>query len=127
MVSRRTRARLELVVAVATLGFSLWLRRLLRRHGESGELPGYALSGLAAGTLSQVVHLSLSDRDAWRIRTRRRRGFLLGLCEVGVERALRRRSSDPEAFGGGFWLGRSVGTVCYRCWYGLLRPPPGDD
>ncbi|SFR33769.1 hypothetical protein SAMN04487947_0057 [Halogeometricum rufum] len=127
MVSRRTRARLELAVAVATLGFSLWLRRVLRRHDEGDELRDYALSGLAAGTLSQVVHLSLYDRDAWRIRTRRRRGFLLGLCEIGVERALRRRSADPAAFGDGFWLGRGVGTVCYRCWYGLLRPLPGDD
>lgn len=127
MVSRRTRARLELVVSVVTLGVEIWRRRFLRRHGEDGDLTPLSPSGVAAGALSRVVHLSLYDRDVWRIRTSRRRGFLFGLGAFALARALRRRRSDPEAFDHGRLVETGVGTVCYRLWYGLLRPLPGSD
>lgn len=127
--SRRTRARLELVLGVLTLGFEGWRRQFLRRHADDHdhELTPLSPSGVAVGALSRVLRLSLSDRDVWRIRTSRRRGLLFGLSWLSVQRLLKRASADPEAFDDGYLLGTVVGTVCYRCWYGLLRPLPGSD
>ncbi|MDS0297172.1 hypothetical protein NDI76_00260 [Halogeometricum sp. S1BR25-6] len=124
-MKRRTVARLELLLSLATLGYSAWLRRFLRRHGEDVE-PLSPL-GLVAGAVTAAVHRALYDRDVGRIRTRRRRGLLFGLCSVGWQRLLRRASSDPDAFRYGYGLGRGVGTLLYRTWFGLLRDLPGDD
>ncbi|MDS0296151.1 hypothetical protein [Halogeometricum luteum] len=124
-MKRRTTARLELLVGLATLGYAVWLRRFLRRHGEDVEpLSPFAF---VAGAVTAAAHRNLYDRDVGRIRTSRRRGLLFGLCNVGWQRLLRRRSADPDAFRHGYGLGRGVGTVLYRTWFGLLRDLPGDD
>lgn len=124
-MKRRTAARLELLLSVATLGYTAWLRRFLRRHGE--EVEPLSSLGLAAGAVTGAVNRALYDRDVGRIRTSRRRGLLFGLCEVGWQLLLRRLSSDPDAFGRGYRLGRGVGTVLYRIPFGLLHELPGDD
>lgn len=124
-MKRRTRARLELLVGLATLGYVTWLRRFLRRHGE--RVDSLSPSGVVAGAATAAVDRYLYDRDFGRIRTRRRRGLLFGLCLVGWQLLLRRASSDADAFGRGYGLGRGVGTVLYRVRFGLLRGLPGGD
>ncbi|ELZ31124.1 hypothetical protein C474_09824 [Halogeometricum pallidum JCM 14848] len=119
------RARLGLLLGVATLGYAVWLRRFLRRHGEDVE--SLSPLGLAAGAVTAAIHRALYDRDAGRIRTSRRRGLLFGLCRIGWHLLLRRASPDPDAFRHHYGLGKAVGTVLYRVRFGLLRELPGDD
>jgi hypothetical protein len=72
-MQRRTRARLELLLGAATVGYTLWLRRFLCRQGE--DVAPLSPSGFAAGAVTAAVHRALFDRDVGRIRTSRRRGL----------------------------------------------------
>ncbi|EMA01293.1 hypothetical protein [Haloferax denitrificans] len=125
MVSRRTKAVAQLGIAVLTTVWMVSMRRLLRSSDdESHEPTPLSPSGVAVGWAWGIGQVWAYDRDSWGVRTSRRRGMAVSLVGIGVQRRLLPRT---ESFQYSFGLGRVLGVVVYRTWYGLLRPLPGDD
>ncbi|ADE04343.1 MULTISPECIES: hypothetical protein [Haloferax] len=125
MVSRRTKAVAQLGIAVLTALWMVSMRRLLRSSDdESHEPTPLSPGGLAVGGAWGVGQVWAYDRDCWKVRSNRRRGLVVSLVGLAVERRLLPRT---ESFTYSLGFGRVLGVVVYRAWYGLLRPLPGGD
>ncbi|WP_410764588.1 hypothetical protein [Haloferax sp. DFSO60] len=125
MISRRTRARAEFAVALFSALTIPYSRRKLRKLDDEKRAPTrYSPKGIALGSVWQIGYLWSYDRDIWKIRTRRRRRFLCLLFGAGVRRLVFPRTDE---FTEGTRYGRVLGILCYRFWYGLLRPLPGTE
>lgn len=124
MVQRRTRALVELVGSGLTLLVSIRLREYIETQDE--PIP-VSLSGVTVGMLSQGSRLWLWDNDVAGVRTNRGRRLLHQLAWSGWQLVVRRSVLDSRVAGYDFHLGRLIGTMVYRLWYGLLRPLPGSD
>jgi len=125
MVSRRTKAVVQLGIAVLTALWMVSMRRLLRSSDdESHEPTPLSPSGFAVGGVWGAGQVWANDRDSWQVRTNRRRGMAVSLVGIAVQRRLLPRT---ESFRYSFGFGRVLGVVAYRTWYGFLRPLPSDD
>ncbi|ELZ77788.1 hypothetical protein C454_14890 [Haloferax gibbonsii ATCC 33959] len=125
MVSRRTKAVAEFGLALLTALWMVSMRRLLRSSDdESYEPTPLSPGGLAVGGAWGAGQVWAYDRDSWKVRTRRRRALVVSFLGIAVERRLLPRT---ESFRYSLGLGRVLGVLGYRAWYGLLRPLPGDE
>ncbi|WP_255170375.1 hypothetical protein [Natrononativus amylolyticus] len=148
MVSRRSRALLDLVVSLLALVGLIAAERAAARadRSETGRLESApSLSGagedrdtasgsgvavgntrlsarwVVVGAAAAVCYRALYDRDVWSIRRSWLRRALVGgaLSVGGVAFGL----SDREA-SFSYTLGSSAATILYRLKYGLLDAPP---
>ena len=126
MFSRRTRARIDFVTSVLSLLFGVFVRRRFAADRSSSVRPSWLLAGSGYELLSCWSY----DNDVRGTRTNRLRRALLGMGKFlfGLGLTLGIRSfSDSSTARQDFSLGRNVGHVGYRLWYGVLRPLPGAD
>jgi hypothetical protein len=125
MVQRRTGALAQLGIAVIGSFVQICLWRQLLDDGEEWDEPTHPSAyGLAAGALYRSADRWIHDRDVGEVRTNPYRGVLFGIRETRSERQL---VPQDEEFQDNFGIGKTVGMVGYRLWYGLLRPLPGPD
>ena len=124
-MGRRTRALAEIIAAVLGLLFQVSVLRQARNNEEApAELGGISVFGIAAGALYRGVYLRIRDRDLGGVETSPYRRFLFGVCSYRLKK---RVLLWTMAFRSSFSVGETIGTIGYRCWYGLLRPLPGAD
>ena len=120
MLSRRTRARLALLVELALLPrfYREW-----RRSADAGESP-LRPAWFVAGLAYRLGYVWALDRNVGGVRTKRSRTAVLALVQ-GVLGSRFRSGSAPARQN--FAFGGHVGHVVYRLWYGLLNPLPGEE
>ena len=123
MVRRRTRALVELLIAAVGLVVELLLWQRLLENVEEWDDPVHAsLPVLAAGALYGGAQLWIRDRDVWGVRTNSYHGIVVAVCRWSIKR---RSVPDTREVSANFGIGKMIGMVGYRLWYGLLRPLPG--
>lgn len=121
MLSRRTRARLALLVELALIPVYV---REWRRASDEQESP-FALGWFFTGAVFRVAYAWAFDQDVRGIRTDRRTRAVAALALGSVGAALGLLGDDGRAVQTAS-LGGHVAHIAYRCWYGLLRPLPGE-
>ena len=129
MVSRRTAARLELVVTGLALFVTFRIRRVMWKNEErwreddSVDPPPLSAPEMALGAAGQAAYHWAYDRDVAGIRTSRRRRYLVSVVRLLVGRRLLSRD-EADRYSRG--VGGLLGAAAYRLRYGLLGPLPGD-
>lgn len=119
MVSRRTLARVDFVLELLLVSHRV--RKLRTRSGAEshGIAPGWFL----VGAVTQVAYTWGHDHDIGAMGTNRlRRALVVAIWVVVTSRLFPR----PADYWDSYALGGSLGQLCYRLWYGVLRPVPGD-
>lgn len=122
MISRRTRARLS--VLVESCVFPIYRSRTRRLTDDDGEPIPLVLRWLLAVVGFRVLYSWAYDRDLGAIRTKRWRTVLsAAFCGQLACVALPRSPAPARSFS----IGASVGRIGYRLWFGVLHPLPDPD
>ncbi|AEH38680.1 hypothetical protein [Halopiger xanaduensis] len=118
------RIALDFVVGITALVAARQLRRLEDDSDDGDDDrsirldPGWVL----AGAISSVGWTYAYDVDAFGLRESAKRRVALTACWSAVSR---RYLSDDVSRTYSHTVGTGVGTLCYRTWFGLVRPRPG--
>lgn len=127
MIRRRIKAVVEFGMGVFLCWFVLRVRKFRYDHADEvdGDEPEpLSPRWVATGAVTSAINMWLRDRDAYEIRTNRRRRFLFSALRFGLGRMGRRFASNSEEVTESNSLGVAIGLVAYRLWYGILRPLP---
>jgi hypothetical protein len=119
MIDRRTYARIAFVGQLLRLVHEVSKQRTAQKEGIQLRRELF-VAGVIYAIGSSLAH----DRDVGGIRSNwKHRGLLGGLLViVGVVLGSQTSKSTFHDFA----LGDSLGRLCYRFWYGVLRPLPTD-
>lgn len=116
MVSRRTRARLELLGNISSLVALVFL------YNRSSDTDPPSPRWLLVGAISMLPYSWAVDRDWRHTRSSYRQRALSAVGWTVIQQVL---LPDEESAKHGFSIGMLAGSIVYRLWYGLLRPLPG--
>lgn len=114
MVSRRTRARLELLGSIIALA-------ALSRHNRSSDTEPPSRPWMLAGFISMIPYLRAVDQDWNHIQSSYRQRTLTTFVWALIQQVL---LPDEEPVRRGFSIGMLTSTIVYRLWHGGLRPLP---
>lgn len=97
-----------------------WKQQMAANYAEQYGDTEIAPRWVAAGFIRGVGYQLARDYDVFELRTNRHKQLLWTVSSVTIKKHVIKEGQFSEMLGG------TLGTICYRTIYGLLREPPGN-